>query len=370
MHKPAQAARDGAAKFISSQMREIIWENVRKVLVVRLRSIGDAVLATPTLIAIRRKLPEAEIDFLLEDWVAPLFDGCDAVNNVIAIGSGSPARWRAAYKLRRERYDVIFNLHGGSTSGFLAFVAGAPHRVGYSNYPYSFLQNHRLASAAEFWGKPHTHSAEQQLALAGFVGIEVKDAPRSRLPLCDSAAKSLEAKFEKAIGCVLPERFALLHPAAAFATKQWDAKKFARVAEYLATRGLPTVAIAAATEQEVLKTVSDAARVPVSCFSNLTLPEIAVLASRAKIFVGNDSGIAHIAAAVKTPSVVIFGSSNRTHWRPWTDAPNEIVFEEFACQPCTGYTCAEFGEPRCILSVPEISVIEAVERVLNQAYRN
>ena len=88
------------------------------------------------------------------------------------------------------------------------------------------------------------------------------------------------------------------------------------------------------------------------------------LATRAKIFVGNDSGIAHIAAAVKTPSVVIFGSSNRNHWRPWTDAPNEIVYEEFACQPCAGYVCEEFGEPKCILSVKTENVIEAIENVL------
>lgn len=351
-------------------MKEIVWENVRKVLVIRLRSIGDAVLTTPTLIALRRKLPDAQIDFLLEDWVAPLFDGFEKVDNVIAIGSGSPARWKAAYQLRREHYDVVFNLHGGSTSTFLSFATGAPHRMGYANYRYSFLQNHRLASATEFWGKPNTHSAEQQLALAGFVGVDVKDGPISRLPISDSAAETLDVKIAKAGISSHPKAFALLHPAAAFQTKQWDAKKFALVAEHLAERGLPPVAIAAASEQKVLNELSDAARIPVSCFSNLTLPEIAVLAARAKIFVGNDSGIAHIAAAVKTPSVVIFGSSNRNHWRPWTDAPYEIVFEEFACQPCPGYRCEEFGEPRCILSVREGSVIEAVERILKIAGAN
>ena len=83
---------------------------------------------------------------------------------------------------------------------------------------------------------------------------------------------------------------------------------------------------------------------------------------------GNDSGIAHIAAAVATPSVVIFGSSNRDHWRPWTDAPNEIVFEPFSCQPCPGYECKEFGEPRCILSVKPGAVFDAIERVLRREY--
>ena len=79
---------------------------------------------------------------------------------------------------------------------------------------------------------------------------------------------------------------------------------------------------------------------------------------------GNDSGIAHMAAAVGTPSVVVFGSSNRNHWRPWTEAPNEIVFEALPCQPCPGYVCAEFDEPKCILSVRPESVFAAIDKLL------
>lgn len=346
------------------------WDNVRRVLVIRLRSIGDAVLATPALKALRRSLPNARIDFLLEDWVAPLFEGFEEADNIISIGTDSASRWRTALSLRQNRYDVVFNLHGGSTSSFLALATGARHRIGYPYYRYAFMQNLRLRAAEDFWGAPNRHSAEQQLALAGFVGIDVDGSLWPQLPLNDRAAKSLESKFEAAIGAPLPQSFALIHPAAAFATKQWAAEKFARVAEYLAERGIEIVAAASAAETAVLRALADAANVPIAAFDNLTLPEIAVLASRAKIFIGNDSGIAHIAAAVKTPSVVIFGSSNRNHWRPWTDAPNEIVFEEFPCQPCPGYVCNEFGEPRCILSVRETAVTDAVGRVLKKAGMN
>ena len=104
--------------------------------------------------------------------------------------------------------------------------------------------------------------------------------------------------------------------------------------------------------------------VPILIFDDLTLPEITALAAKAKLFVGNDSGIAHIAAAVQTPSVVIFGSSNRDHWRPWTDAPNEIVYENLPCQPCAGHFCKEFDEPQCIKNVSVESVIAAIEKVL------
>jgi heptosyltransferase-3 len=100
--------------------------------------------------------------------------------------------------------------------------------------------------------------------------------------------------------------------------------------------------------------------------ADLTLPEVTALSSRARIFVGNDSGIAHIAAAAGAPCVVIFGSSNRAHWRPWTTAPSEIVFEEMPCQPCPGYFCGEFEKPECILRVPVERVVGAIDRVLKQ----
>ncbi len=129
-------------------------------------------------------------------------------------------------------------------------------------------------------------------------------------------------------------------------------------------KNLQIVAVATKKEREVLEILQKLSRVPIIIFDDLTLPEITALASKANIFVGNDSGIAHIAAAVNTPSVVIFGSSNRNHWRPWTDAPNEIVYKEFPCQPCAGYFCKEFDEPKCILSVKTESVFEAIEKVL------
>lgn len=347
-------------------MNEIDWTKVRRVLVVKLRSIGDTVLATPSLIALRRFLPEAKIDILLEDWVAPILDGFDEVDNVIKVGDGSLSRLAVMRRLRRERYDVAFNLHGGTTSTFFTFASGAAHRIGYAEYQYSFLYNHLYSSASEFWKKPKTHSAEQQLALLGFAGVPVKDRPKSRLTVPQTAVDSLELKLKPWLSEIsdLKSEIALLHPAAAFATKQWAAENFARVAEYLNGRGLQAVAVAAKNEHEVLKKLNAASRVPIVSFDDLTLPEITALASKAALFVGNDSGIAHIAAAVGTPSVVIFGSSNRDHWRPWTDAPNEMVFEEFACQPCPGYECKEFGEPRCILSVKPESVITAIDRVL------
>ncbi|MBX3265339.1 MAG: glycosyltransferase family 9 protein [Acidobacteria bacterium] len=345
---------------------DIDWTGVKRVLVVRLRSIGDAVLATPSLAALRRQLPTAQIDILLEDWVAALLEGFDAVDNVIAVGRSGLERMRTARRLRRTRYDVVFNLHGGTTSTFFTRATGARHRVGYANYQYANFYTDLLSSSADFWGRTPTHSAEQQLALLGFVGIPVEDRPTSRLPIPDVALRSIEQRLANSGFRIPHPEFALLHPSTAFITKQWPAENFARLAEHLGEKGLAAVAVTSKSERAVLEELVARSGVPVTTFDDLSLPEITALASRAKLFVGNDSGIAHISAAVGTPTLVIFGSSNRDHWRPWGDAPSEIVFEEFDCQPCPGYRCEVFGEPRCILSIAPERVIAAAERLIEK----
>lgn len=349
----------------------IDWPSVKRVLVVRLRSIGDTVLTTPSLITLKRFLPHAEIDILLKDWVAPSLDGLKAVDNVITTGKTSAERFKTAREIRKRKYDVVFNLHGGSTSTYFVAASRAKHRVGYAGYRYSFLYNHRLSSSSDFWKKEKTHSAEQQLALLGYVGVPVEDRPRSQLVVTDAAVISLEGKSRSSHSLfdIHHSSFALLHPTAAFATKQWATQNFAKTAEYLSQKGISTVAVAAKHETDVLKKLKEGSNVPIMTFNDLTLPEITALASRARLFVGNDSGIAHIAAAVNTPTVVIFGSSNRDHWYPWTDAPNEMVFNEHSCQPCPGYVCKQFAEPRCILSIEPETVSEAIDRVLGLSER-
>jgi heptosyltransferase-2/heptosyltransferase-3 len=211
------------------------------------------------------------------------------------------------------------------------------------------------------WGQQKTHSVEQQLALLGWTGVPVSDRPRTTLAV--TAAANVRIDEILSASGLTDKKFALIHPAAAFATKQWAAVNFAKVADYLAANGIAAVAIAGPSEGEVLNSLIGAAESPVVACA-VSLPEVSALASRASLFVGNDSGIAHIAAAVGTPSVVVFGSSNIAHWRPWSSAPAEVVFEEMPCQPCHGYFCEKFPEPECILRVPVDRVTTAIERVL------
>jgi predicted lipopolysaccharide heptosyltransferase III len=339
------------------------WAAVRKVLLVRLRSIGDSVLATPSAFALKRFLPNIQVDILVEDWVAPLLDHHPHITNVLSLERGGlMSRMRAARELRAEKYDVVYNLHGGTTATFLTRATGARHRVGFKTYQYAQLHNHLVPSPLLLWGQQKTHSVEQQLALLGWTGVPVTDRPRTHHGVSPEAAETINQRLA-AVG-LTDRKIALIHPAAAFATKQWATENFARIVDYVAERGFAPVAVAAPHEQAVLENLVAESSVHIETF-DLSLPEVTALAAKAQLFVGNDSGIAHIASAVGTPCVVIFGSSNIAHWRPWNSAPAEIVFEQMPCQPCHGYFCEKFAQPECILRVPVARVAAAIDRVLS-----
>ncbi len=339
------------------------WSEVRKVLLVRLRSIGDTVLATPSLYALKRFLPNVTVDILVEDWVAPLLNNHPHVDNVIVLErNGFMSRARVARELRAANYDVVYNLHGGTTATFLTRATGARHRVGFESYQYAQLHNYQAPSPLLLWGQQKTHSVEQQLALLGWTGVPVTDRPRTQLGISQKAAETVNGLLGES--GLNDQKIALIHPAAAFATKQWATENFARVAEFVTERGFAPVAIAAPNEKALLEKLCSEANVRIATF-DLSLPEVTALAARSQLFTGNDSGIAHIAAAVGTPAVVIFGSSNLAHWRPWNSAPAEIVFEEMPCQPCPGYFCEKFDQPECILRVPVARVTAAIDRILS-----
>src|SRR5689334_2455545 len=227
------------------------WSEVSKVLVVRLRSIGDTVLATPSVVALKRFLPHVKVDLLVEDWVAPLLANHPHLSNVVVLERGGlMARARVARELRAANYDVVYNLHGGTTATFLTRATGARHRVGYKTYQYAQLHNHQAPSPLLLWGQQKTHSVEQQLALLGWTGVPVTDRPRTQLGIAPEAAESVRRELA-AVG-LEDRKIALIHPAAAFATKQWASENFARVAEYVADRGFAPVAIVAPYEKAVL----------------------------------------------------------------------------------------------------------------------
>src|SRR5215813_12586565 len=187
------------------------WAEVSKVLVIRLRSIGDTVLATPSIAALKRFLPQVQVDVLVEDWVAPLLDHHPHIDNVVAIErSGFLPRVVVARELRASNYDVVYNLHGGTTSTFLTRATGARYRVGFKTYQYAQLHNYQAPSPLLLWGQQKTHSVEQQLALLGWTGVPVTDRPRTVLGIAPQTAENINQRLA-AIG-LEDRKIALIHP--------------------------------------------------------------------------------------------------------------------------------------------------------------
>ncbi|MDH3446371.1 MAG: glycosyltransferase family 9 protein, partial [Deltaproteobacteria bacterium] len=243
-------------------------------------------------------------------------------------------------------------------------ASGAKFRIGYRNYRFPHFYTHTYAAAAAFWGREKTHSAEQQVALLGLAGIPVKTCPKSKLPVDVGASARVDERLRSVFTGPRIPGFALIHPSAADDTKIWAAAGFAATIDHLLSKGIPSVLVSTEAEIRLISEIESACGRQLPSLSDLSLPEVVALASKASLFVGNDSGIAHISAAVNVPTVVIFGSSNITHWSPWTDAPHRVVFNRFDCQPCPGHHCRVFDEPKCILSVEPEQVIGAVNALI------
>jgi predicted lipopolysaccharide heptosyltransferase III len=347
------------------------FENV---LLIRLRSIGDTVLMTPVLETLKRWRPSIRVTVILEPLSAPLLESHPQVDELIVLprtGNGlSDAVFRAGLvaRLRRSRFDAVFNLHGGTTGAWLARLSGAKRRIAYPLKNTRALLTDPAPPPVELWGKTRIHCVEQQLGLLKFVGVPIPSPPpRTRLHLSPIARERLSARLADA---GVTGGYAVFHPGAAFASKQWETKRFAALADILAGRGLRTVISAAPAEAATAEAVREATgptTKPV-VFTDLALAETMALIAGAGLFVGNDSGPAHIAASFERPTVVIFGSSNDAVWHPWTDAPNEVVRRRLPCVPCAGPGCHAFPEPECIRQITVDEVLAAVERVLAQAH--
>ena len=146
-------------------------------------------------------------------------------------------------------------------------------------------------------------------------------------------------------------------------TKRWEPKRFAEVARELATRGLTIVVTAGPGEEAFAGQVAREIDRSVILLG-LTIPELAELLRGARLYIGNDSGPMHLAAAVGTPTVAVWGSSDSRRWRPWA-VEHRVVQNPFECNPCPGYRCLVAPSPLCIESVTVEQVNQAVGELLD-----
>ena len=259
--------------------------------------MGDCILTTPAISILREARPDLSIAVVVEDRFRALFEGNADVGGIL------PPKVSA---LRRWHPDLCLNLHGGGTSAVLTALSGARFRAGFAHFRFQWIYNVRIPRAQQVLGvKRKVHTAEHLAAAAFYLGAARVEIPRARL------FAGLESGHASAQRAPAVPAYAVIHPVAAEPGKTWPADRFAEVASHLQRSfdltpifiGGPGDDLAAFREW---RTVAGA-----------PLSEIKSLVAGAALFVGNDSGPAHMAAAFGIPVVVIFGPSDPVVWAPW-----------------------------------------------------
>ncbi len=280
-------------------------------------------------------------------------------------------QWRAWVRclaLRRRRFAVCLNLHGGPTSRFLTRLGGARVNVGFEHYRSRGQYQILVPDARLILNQPSLHTAEHQACVFFYLGLPRREIPRARI-FVSAQHNAWWTRRRMALGLAPGEDYVVVHPTALYATKQWAPEKFAQLAVALEQEmGFKTVFSCGPGEEGVLDAVQAALGSGIRRVESKRLGELAAALSEARLFVGNDSGPAHIAAALSRPLVVIFGSSSSTIWGPWprgaSNPPAQVVQNFYECNPCPGDRCYRFERPECILSVTLEQAKSAVKTVL------
>ncbi|MFP5263823.1 MAG: glycosyltransferase family 9 protein [Blastocatellia bacterium] len=345
------------------------WSLVRTVLLIRLRSIGDTVLMTACLRAIKSWRPDLQVAVLTEPLAAPILDAHPLVDELMIAEKSLASRARLVSRLRRRQFDIAFNMHGGTTATIIAALSGARHTVGYKGYSHSWMLTARAPSPDIILGRARLHSVEQQLALLHWAGAPwPSDRPRLELVISPEAEARVRERLAAA-GVTERAAFACVAPAAALESKRWGAAGFSAVADHLCGRwGLPSVIIAGPGQEHVAREVAAGVRSGAQVLTGLSLKELIALIGLARVFVGNDSGPMHVAAGLRQPLVAVFGSSNADVWHPWTDSAYRLVGARAGGQTTPDVDASPSAEPHpAIRNIQASAVIAALDEVLELA---
>lgn len=271
-----------------------------RVLVIRLRSLGDCVLTTPALQLLKAYRPDLRVAVLAEDRFAAVFEGNPDVDAILEPRLAAAARWRA---------HLCLNLHGGPRSAWLVAASLAPWRAGFAHFRCKWLYNIRIPRAQQILGvERKVHTAEHIASAMFYLGVPRAEIPRARLSVPPAPPSALP--------------YAVMHPLASTRPKTWPARRFLNLAARLKEEwGLETVFIAGAGED--LSAFHN-----YRCLAGAPLGQVKALLAGASLFIGNDSGPAHLAAALGLPVVVIFGDSDPDVWRPWKTASEIVIARE------------------------------------------
>jgi ADP-heptose:LPS heptosyltransferase len=353
-----------------------------KILLIRLRLIGDVVFTTPVLRALKRTFSSAHLTYLVEREAAAVVQGNPHLDRVITVPrTRGPRRLlddlALARRLRAERFDIVIDLHGGPRSSWLTRATGAPQRIGYDVSGRGWLYTRTIHRPREL--RPR-HSVENQWdlleAIDGWPG-GAADRARDSVEMAENpqAAARVVARLES-LGAGPGTELIVVHVSAGNPFRRWPEPAFVRLVSALAsaTPERRLILSSGPSDGEAVNRIADAARRelgPASGrildFGEFDLAELRALVVRSRLFVGGDTGPLHIAATTRTPIVGIFGPTLAARSAPWRNPAIPTASLEIAglpCRPCEQRVC-EPGDFRCLTTLKPEDVISAAERALS-----
>ncbi len=361
------ACRPGQAS-VSIDSRDT-FENVpkRRILIVRPDRIGDVLLSTPAVEALRKALPEAYLVVLVAPHAREIVELNPYLNGILVLDKKGRHRglfgtFRLIGELRRHRFDTALVLHGTRRVHLALALARIPDRVGYDR-KWGFFLTRRLKDIKVFGER---HETEYSLDLVRELGLLV-EAGRVTMPTTEESDRRIE-RLLKEKGISEKDRLVAIHPGASSLSKRWMSERFAALADRLQGAHYKVAIVTGPediqTGQEVIRGMTHS---PVDLCGKMSIRELASFFKKSSLLISNDSGPVHVAVGVGIPVISIFGRSqpglSRGRWRPLGE--RDIALQkDVGCPVCLADDCPIQFE--CLRALTVEEVLEAARRILEK----
>jgi len=337
-----------------------------RILIVRTDRIGDLLLSTPAIKAVRDSYPNAHIAVMVRPYVEDIVEGNPYLDEVILYDKDNRHRGflgsiNFIFELRRKKFDLAIILHPTNRSNLIPFLAGIPERAGYDR-KLGFLLTKRLSDTKHLGEK---HEIEYNLDLLRAIGIVAKDRALY-MPIKSEYGRVID-RFMALNDLGSRDVIVAVHPGASCPSKRWPAYRFGRVADELMDKhNVKIVIIGGPSDVKTVKEVQTGMlRSPIVLSEEHSLGEVAALLKKCRLLISNDSGPVHIAVAVGTPVVSIFGrldpGLSPQRWGPV--GPCDIVLhKDVGCKECLAHNCKLSF--KCLDAITVEDVLSAAEKLL------
>ncbi len=349
---------------------------VRRVLVIKLRNHGDVLLTAPIFSALKSRLPEARIDAYVYRDTVPMLEGHAAISAFHQYDRKWKAlsvlsRWRHEFALlnaiRRAGYDMTVNLTDGDRGTVAASYSGAGIRVALNPEGHGFTGKRRLITHVVKRAATPRHMVEQNLDALRRIGIFPDPSERQmHFAIPDDARSAVMQRLAR--HGIAGRDYLLIHPTSRWLFKCWPAGRVAELIDTLSLGDFPVVLSCGPDEREramieAIKRATRHARL-IDLGGMLTLKELGALIEQAQCLLCVDSVPMHMAAALRVPTVALFGPSSDQIWSPWDNAHATIVTRNLTCRPCGLDGCGGSKKSDCLESLPVSDVLRVVKSKL------